>query len=90
MKPGLVVLIPLSLDWSGEKFGQIKHIHSFCHGTPFWWSKLKEICVKKDPTTKKGKVENPKTDKHRKFSNDADIFKDKKERTLNYGTITVR
>ena len=75
MKPGLVVLIPLSLDWSGEKFGQIKHIHSFCHSTPFWWSKLKEICVKKDPTTKKGKVENPKTDKHRKFSNDADILK---------------
>ena len=32
----------------------------FFHNTPCWWSKLKEICVKKDPTPKKGKVENPK------------------------------
>ena len=32
----------------------------FFHNTPFRWSKLKEICVKKDPTLKKGKVENPK------------------------------
>ena len=79
MKPGLVVLITLSLDWLGETFGQIEHIQSFFHSTPFWWSKLKEICVKKDPTPKKGKIENPTTDKHRKFSSDADNFKDKKD-----------
>ena len=51
----------------------------FFHNTPCWWSKLKEICVKKDPTPKKGRLRIPKTDKQHNFSNDADIFKDRKE-----------
>ena len=32
----------------------------FFHNTPFGWSKLKEICVKKDPTPKKGRLRIPK------------------------------